>query len=576
MSFEKDPAASGAPHLLHDPTKKSPSPTGDDKAGSLVSPGYDTPTNGAHGDGTEDQLAEVNEYGVGGVGRTQRKLSARHVTFIGFGGGIGTGLFIGTGAALSKAGPAGLLLAYAIVGIIIWCVMECLGEMATLIPQAGTFPHFATRFIDPAAGFTLAISYGYCYTIAIASEVSAAAIVVSYWTDLTPAVVITVGLVLIFLINIMNVRFFGEAEVITASIKVLCFLGLVIVSLVITLGGAPNHDRIGFRYWHNPGAWTNYHGIKGSLGHFLGFFSAFINASFSFIGVETVVIAAGETRNPHRSIPKATKRVTYRIATFYIIGALLIGMIIPYNDPRLASGSGNANSSPWVLAIKNAGIPALDSIVNACILVSAWSAGNSYCYIGARIIVAMAVDRQLPQFFSKVSKQGVPYYAVIASFLFGPLAYLSLGSGGAAQAFTWILSLSTVAGLLAWFTLCVCFIRFNKACVAQGIDRNALPYKGRFQPYAAWVGAIGSLIITIFSGFSVFLKGNWNASNFIANYIGIAIYIVPFVLWKIFKRTKFVRASNMDLWSGRYDPTDAPPDDPPPTTWWGKFLDWLF
>jgi amino acid transporter len=252
---------------------------------------------------------------------------------------------------------------------------------------------------------------------------------------------------------------FGESEVITASIKVLCFLGLVFVSLVITLGGAPNHDRIGFRYWNNPGAWTEYSGITGSTGAFLGFLSAFINASFSFIGVETVspycgkapldgilltiqvVIAAAETRNPHRSIPKATKRVTYRILFFYVLGAILIGMIVPYDQPDLVSGSGNANSSPWVIGIKQAGIPALDSIVNvsstqceeyarrlifqACILVSAWSAGNSYCYVGSRIIVAMAVDRQLPQFFAKVNRWGVPYYAVLVSFLFGPLAYLS-------------------------------------------------------------------------------------------------------------------------------------------------------
>lgn len=122
----------------------------------------------------------------------------------------------------------------------------------TQFPTAGSFPHFATRFVDPALGFTLAISYGYCYTIAIASEVSAAAVVVSYWTDITPAVVITVGLAAILAINLLNVRFFGEAEVITASIKILCFLGLVIVAIVITAGGAPNHETIGFRYWRNP------------------------------------------------------------------------------------------------------------------------------------------------------------------------------------------------------------------------------------------------------------------------------------------------------------------------------------
>ncbi|KAF7913564.1 uncharacterized protein EAE98_008241 [Botrytis deweyae] len=539
---------------------------------SLDNPGKPDIANGEVVHSASGHLDAV--YGVGGVGHTQRRLKARHVTFIGFGGGIGTGLFIGTGAALANAGPLGLLLAYSVVGLLLWCVMESIGELATLFPTAGSFPHFATRFVDPALGFTLAISYGYCYTIAIASEVSAAAIVVSYWTDITPALVISIGLVAIFLINIANVKFYGEAEVVTASIKILCFLGLIIVSIVITAGGAPNHESVGFRYWKDPGPFVPYDGITGNKGNFLAFFSAFINASFSYIGVETVVVAAAETENPHKSIPKAVKRVTYRILFFYVLGTLLIGMIIPSNDPALVSGTGNANSSPFVIAIKNAGISVLPSIVNACILTSAWSAGNSYCYIGARMIVAMAVDRQAPQCFAKVNRWGVPYWAVIVSFAFGPLAYLSLGSGGAAQAFTWLLNLSTVAGLLAWMTLCICYIRYHHACIAQGVDRNNLPFKGRCQPLAAYVGAIGSGIIVIFSGFGVFIKGNWSTADFIASYIGIVIYIAPYIFWKIFKSTKVSRSKDVDLFSGRFDASSAPVE-PIPTTAWGKFLDWL-
>lgn len=243
------------------------------------------------------------------------------------------------------------------------------------IPTAGSFPHWATRFIDPAVGFSLAISYGYCYTIAIASECSAAAVLVSFWTDISPAVVITISLVLILALNLMSVRIYGESEVVSGAIKVLCFLGLVIVSIVITSGGGPNGDAIGFRYWNNPGPWVNYNGITGSTGHFLGFLSAFVNASFSFIGVETVVIGAAESVDPHRAIPKATSRVTYRIGFFYILGAFLIGLIVDPRNADLVSDSGNANSAPWVIAIKQAGIEALPSIVNACILVSAWSAG---------------------------------------------------------------------------------------------------------------------------------------------------------------------------------------------------------
>ncbi|PIG83902.1 amino acid permease, partial [Aspergillus arachidicola] len=530
------------------------------------------------------QPAGYNEYdappkdelqlNVGGRGATQRRLRNYHVTMIGFCSGIGTGLFVGTGAAYAKAGPAGLLLAYIVVGLVLWCVMQSIGELATLLPTAGSFPHWATRFIDPAVGFSLAISYGYCYTIAIASEVSAAAVIVSYWTDLTPAVVITVGLVLILASNLMSVRFYGETEVFGGAVKVLCFLGLVIVSIVITAGGA-NNDSIGFRYWNNPGPWTNYNGITGPTGHFLGFLSSFVNASFSFIGVETVVITAAESVNPHHAIPKAARRVTYRIAFFYILGALLIGIIVDPRNPALVSGSDNANSSPFVIAIKEAGINALPSIVNACILVAAWSAGNSYCWVGSRMILAMTTDHQLPQVFGRVTKKGVPYVAVITAWLFGPLAYLSLGSGGAAQAFSWLLNLSTVAGLIAWATLSFCYIRFHAAMKAQGVSRDTLPWKAPLQPYAAWVGFIGSTIIVLVAGFPVFLKGNWSSSDFVASYIGIPIFIVPIIGWKLFKRTKFARSAEIDLWSGRLQEGEILVQQRVPQNLWERFVDWL-
>ncbi|KAH8699030.1 putative amino acid permease [Talaromyces proteolyticus] len=515
------------------------------------------------------------ELNVGGRGATQRRLRSYQVSMIGFCGGIGTGLFVGTGAAYAKAGPAGLLLAYGIVGIVLWCVMQSIAELATLLPTAGSFPHWATRFIDPAVGFSLAISYGYCYTIAIASEVSAAAVIVSFWTDLTPAVVITVGLVLILLINLTSVRFYGDTEVISGSIKILCFIGLVFVSIVITAGGGPNHESIGFRYWHNPGAWTNYNGITGPTGHFLGFLSSFVNASFSFIGVETVVITAAEAVDPHTAIPKAARRVTYRIAFFYVLGAFLIGLIVSPENSDLTSDSGNANSSPFVIAIREAGINVLPSIVNACILVSAWSAGNSYCWVGSRMIVAMTTDHQLPQIFGRVTRKGVPYIAVLAAWLFGPFAYLSLGTGGAAQAFSWLLNLSTVAGLIAWATLSFCYIRFYAALKAQGVSRESLPWKAPFQPFAAWVGFIGSTIITLVAGFPVFLKGNWSTSDFIASYIGIPIFILPIICWKVVNKTKFARASTIDLYSGRLHEGEIIVQEKP-STLWQRILDWIF
>ncbi|ORY79289.1 putative amino acid permease [Leucosporidium creatinivorum] len=511
------------------------------------------------------QLEAQQEVGVGGVGRTHRKLKNRHIAMIGFGSGIGTGLFVGTGSALANAGPLGLLLAYSITGGILWCVMQCIGEMATLIPTAGTFPHFATRFISPSVGFSLALSYFYCYAISVASELSAAAVLVSFWApDLSPAVTISVGLVALIALNFVGVNWYGESEVIFSSIKILLFVGLIILGIVLDLGGGPDHKRLGFHYWK----------VDGPFQEFLAFWSAFINAGYTYIGIECVAIAAGEASQPSKQIPRAVKRVVWRILICYIGAVLVIGVLVSANDPDLVTGTGNANSSPFVIAIRRAGIPALPSIINAAVLTSAWSAGNSYLYVASRTLLAMSLDKQAPEIFSRVNKHGVPIYAVGFSSLFGFLAYLSLGSGGAGLAFTWLLNLSTIAGLIAWGTLCFAFIRFHRACKVQGVDRNTLPFKSNFQPYTAWFGFISTVVIIIFSGWSVFLDGQWDTSSFFASYIGIPIFVVPIIAWAIIKKTPFHRASAMDLWSGRLSPEDEVPE-PKPTTRIGKFFDYL-
>lgn len=191
--------------------------------GAVASNNNDIEKDAVHSDPgfiSETKPTGEPQLNVGGHANVQRQLHSFHITMIGFCSGIGTGLFIGAGAAYAKAGPAGLLLAYCIVGIVLWCVMQSISELATLIPTAGSFPHWGTRFIDPSVGFSLAISYGYCYTIAIASECSAAAVLVSYWSDISPAVVISISLVLILGINLMNVKFYGDTEIVTGAIKV--------------------------------------------------------------------------------------------------------------------------------------------------------------------------------------------------------------------------------------------------------------------------------------------------------------------------------------------------------------------
>ena len=202
---------------------------------------------------------------------------------------------------------------------------------------------------------------------------------------------------------------YGEAEFCFASIKIVTIVGLILLALVVDLGGGPTHDRLGFRFWKNPGAMNQYISTSPNTGRFLGLFSTFVNAAFSYGGVEMVAVAAGEAENPRKNIPKAVRRVFWRILFFYILGTLAIGVLVPSNDPNLldaaANGASNAAQSPWVIAINRAGIPALPSIINAVILTSASSSANAFLYTGSRYMYALAQNGQAPKFLLRCSKR---------------------------------------------------------------------------------------------------------------------------------------------------------------------------
>lgn len=319
------------------------------------------------------------------LGTLQRRLKSRHIQFLALSGAIGTGLFVGTGQVLSLAGPLSAVLAYLITGFNLYAVINSMGEMATWLPLPGAVPVYASRFVDEALGFTLGWNYWYQFAIGVPIEISAAALVIDYWPNsISSAVWITVLYVIIIAANSLPVRVYGEVEFILGSIKLITIVGLMILMCVITLGGTPTYDRIGFRYWKNPGPMNEYLEI-GSLGRFLAFWKVFIQATFSYGGSEMVVIAAGETENPRRNIPKAVRRVFRRIAIFYVGSVFLVGLCVSSQDKRLlnaiGAGAADVGASPFVIAIENGGILVLPSIINAVVLTSALSAGNSFFYV---------------------------------------------------------------------------------------------------------------------------------------------------------------------------------------------------
>jgi amino acid transporter len=301
---------------------------------------------------------------------------------------------------------------------------------------------------------------------------------------------------------VFAVSFYGEAEFWFATLKILAIIGLIILGVVLFFGGGPNHDRLGFRYWQNPGAFNPYL-VPGNTGKFLGFWTAFIKSGFSFIfSPELITTAAGEVEAPRRNIPKATKRFIYRVFTFYILGSLVIGVTVAYNDRRLTeavnSGGSGAGASPFVVAISNAGIGGLNHVVNAAILISAWSSGNAWCYAGSRTLFSLAGEGQAPEIFLRCNRNGVPWVAVVATWTIGLLSFLNLSSSGQ-TVFYWFTNLTTVGGFINWVLVgiayLVCFLTTQSSI--HETDLNLALPQGHHLPQHAGHAAFQDALATL-------------------------------------------------------------------------------
>jgi amino acid transporter len=504
----------------------------------------------------------------------QRKLKNRHIAMISIGGVIGTGLFVGTANSLRFGGPIGLLLGYSVMGSIVYCVMVTLGEMVAFLPIPGGHIKLAERFVDPAFSFAMGWNYWYNWTIVSPAEISAAALLINYWNQsVNDSVWVVMCLAVVLTINMLGAGAYGEAEFVFASIKVITITGLIILGIVIDLGGGPNHDRIGFRYWKDPGPFVQYNGIAGAKGRFLGWWAVLSQAAFSFIGTEIVAIAAGEAKNPRRTLPKAIRRVYIRILLFYIGGTLVIGLLVPSNNPLLKLNSGTAQS-PFVIAIETAGIKSLPSIINACLLTSAWSASSSDLYTASRAIYGLAAAGNAPKCFLKTTRSGLPYFAVLFCAAFSLLAFMAV-SKGAGTVFQWFSNMTAVAGLMTWFGISVTYLRFYKGLQVQGIDRKTLPYYTNLQPYAAWWGVVSTLTVCFFSGWSVFLDGQWSTATFVTNYILLIVWPIMYFGARLYYRTKPVAAEDMDFKSDLAEIAADSYDEPPPKNRMEAFWQWL-
>ncbi|KAH8655985.1 arginine permease [Tricladium varicosporioides] len=490
-----------------------------------------------------------------------RSLKQRHIQMIALAGAIGTGLFLSLGGALQTGGPLGALLGYAFVGAVVCAVQFALGEVSALFPITGSFVRHAELIVDPALGFAVGWNVVYGTFLSVPSEISAALVLIEFWTDKYPALWITLFILITFLVGIVFVGVYGEVEFYFAILKILLVVGVVIMGLVIDLGGVSGQERIGFRYWNNPGPFVEYLS-SGSWGQFLGFWAVMNNAVYSFAGVESLSVAAAETQNPRQNIPKACKRVFARVTILYLLSILIIGILVPSNDDGLNNYSGNASQSPFVIAATRAGIKAVPSIINAIVLTSAWSASNQSLLTGTRILYGLALKKQAPQIFLRTTKYGIPYVCVIIQTAVATLAYMSL-SNGALTVFYWFLDLTAAGTLVSWSVILINHIRLYQGLERQQIARQELPWSHGWTPYTSWAALVACLLFLLTGGFSVFVKGNWDTATFISSYLDIPLVLVAYGGWKCFKRTKFIPLDEIPIRGALDEMTRSPEENIP-------------
>ncbi|KAI5462077.1 amino acid permease/ SLC12A domain-containing protein [Mariannaea sp. PMI_226] len=535
------------------------------------SPTFDTKEHGSHPpyddvEGYNNPAAE-HRRGPTQSDLLKRALSARQVQMIAIGGTIGTGLFLGTGKSLATGGPASMLIAYAIVGAIVFTTMLSLGEMAAFVPVAGSFCTFAGRFVDDAFGFALTWNYWFNDAVSTAADLVALQLLLQYWTETDKFPGYALSLIfwaVLIAANIITVRAYGELEYWLSLLKVITIVVFIIMSIVVNCGGNVDHMYIGGKYWHLPDA-----PFVGGIG---GFASVFVTASFAYGGTESIAITAGETKNPTKNLPRVVKNVFWRILLFYLLSVLLIGLNVPYNYPDLNTKT--TQTSPFTIVFQMTGAHAAGSVINAVIMTSVISAGNHALFAGTRLLYTLSVEGHAPKVFGKLNRNQVPWVAVLAtSFVAG----LCFGSSfiGAGQLWNWLQNIVGVSNQLSWIAIGITSLRFRAALAVQG-KTHLLPFKNWTYPVGPWLCVILNSVIILVQGWSCF-SPKFDGVSFVSYYIELPIMLLMYVVWKVIKRTKTVGLAEMDLETDTYTAEDKVEDVA--TGWKGKakvVLSWLF
>ena len=439
----------------------------------------------------------------------KRAMSTRHLVMLSLGGAIGTGLFLGSGEVIAQTGPVGAIIAYILGGLIAYMVMLCLGELAVHMPVSGSFGAYAQKYIGPGTGYTITWLYWLTWTATLGTEFTAAALLMQEWFPHISVWIWTlIFAAIIFGLNMSSTRLFAESEFWLSLVKVVTVISFIILGLLAIFGvlsfqgysSAPLFSNLTAEGWFPQG--------------FFPIFATMLIVNFAFSGTELIGVAAGETADPAKNVPKAINAAIWRLLIFFVGTIVVICALLPYQQAGLSSD--HVSNSPFVTVFSYMGIPYAEDIIRFVIITALLSAANSGLYAASRMMWSLSVKRQLPAIFSKLTKHGTPIIAIIVT-MFGALPGLLSEQFAPETIFKNLLGVAAFTMVIVWTAICVCQFNFRRRWYKTGHSIADLRFAAPLFPVTPILGFVFCVITCIsMTQDSSMLPGFYSCLIFIA------------------------------------------------------------
>ncbi|MER7918827.1 MULTISPECIES: amino acid permease [unclassified Streptomyces] len=410
-----------------------------------------------------------------------KDLKARHVNMIAIGGAIGTGLFLGAGGRLHNAGPA-LAVAYLVCGIFAFFVVRALGELVLYRPSSGSFVSYAREFLGEKGAYVAGWMYFLNWSTTGIADITAIALYTHYWSFFTPIpqwVLALVALAVVLTVNLISVKIFGEMEFWFSIIKVATLVGFMLIGIFLL---TTQHQVDGY----TPGvSLISDHG--GLLPHgMMPVVLVMQGVIFAYAALELVGVAAGETEQPEKIVPRAVNSIMWRVGLFYVGSVVLLAVLLP-------SSVYSADQSPFVTVLSKIGIPAAGDVMNLVVLTAAMSSLNSGLYSTGRILRSMAMSGSAPKFTRVMSRSQVPYGGILLTC---GICILGVGLNYLvpSQAFEIVLNVASLGIISTWVIIMICHAIFVRRARAGLVTRPHFQLK--FSPVTE-IATIAFLLVCL-------------------------------------------------------------------------------